>query len=175
MIRWTDLETSATLHRMMRPKKILIDWVGSSDWSMSDSSPLLLFRLCLFTSARPSLPSLHSSHFSTPVKCFVCCDFPCGYLSGDSMPRPGTGPQFPRQLYNCFGCVPDATGYRGIIDVKRNMYEMRRCGGVHMVPYAASREAIWAFFNGSFVIALNRSHMGHMIFHNFDPHALQRA
>lgn len=111
------------------------------------NSPLLLFRLCLFTSAHPSPPSLSlfffiSPHFCTPVKCFVCCDFPCGYLSGDSMPRPGTGPQFPRQLYNCFGCVPSATGYRGIIDVKRNMYEMRRCGGVHMVLYTASRKAI---------------------------------
>lgn len=102
-------------------------------YSVSVSSPLPI----------PHLPpSFYFSHFCTPVKCFVCCDFPCGYLSGDSMPHPGTGPQFPRQLYNCFGCVPNATGYRGIIDVKRNMYEMRRCGGVHMVPYTASCKAI---------------------------------
>lgn len=87
-------------------------------------------------------PSFYFSHVCTPVKCFVCCDFPCGYLSGDSVPHPGTGPQFPRQLYNCFGRVPNATGYRGIIDVKRNMYEMRRCGGLHMVLYTASCEAI---------------------------------
>lgn len=90
------------------------------------------------------------------------------------MPHPGTGPQFPRQLYNCFGCVPNATGYRGIIDVKRNMYEMRRCGGVHMVLYTASCKAIYPFFNGSFVISLNRSHMCRMIFHNFDLLVSQR-
>lgn len=108
--------------------------------------PSLSLHLC------PSLtspPSLHFSHFCTPIKCFVCCDFPCGYLSGDSMPRPGTGPQFPRQLYNCFGHVPNATGYRGIIDVKRNMYETRRCGGVHMVPYTAMQSHLtvvqWEF------------------------------
>lgn len=101
--------------------------------------PSLPLHLC------PSLtspPSFYFSHFCTPVKCFVCCDFPCGYLSGDSMPHSGTGPQFPRQLYNCFGRVPNATGYRGIIDVKRNMYEMRRCGGVHMVLHTASCKAI---------------------------------
>lgn len=134
-------------------------------YSIAVSSPLPI----------PHLPpSLYFSHFCTPVKCFVCCDFPCGYLSGDSMPHPGTGPQFPRQLYNCFGCVPNATGYRGIIDVKRNMYEMRRCGGVHMVLYTASCKAIYPFFNGSFVISLNRSHMCRMIFHNFDLPVSQR-
>lgn len=61
------------------------------------------------------------------------------------MPHPGTGPQFPRQLYNCFGRVPNATGYQGIIDVKRNMYEMRRCGGVHMVLYTAMQSHLTVF------------------------------
>lgn len=37
----------------------------------------------------PHLPPLgpfflSSSHFCSPVKCFVCRDFPCGYLSADS-------------------------------------------------------------------------------------------
>lgn len=50
-------------------------------------------------------------------------------LSEDSMVRFfGRRPLFPRQLYNCFGSGPDATGCRGIIDVKKkrmkwgNMY-----------------------------------------------------
>lgn len=110
-------------------------------------SLVLSFSACLLTSAYRLPPSLffYFSYFCTPVMCFVCCDFPCGYLSGDSMPHPGTGPQFPRQLYNCFGCVPNATGYRGIIDVKRNMYEMRRCGSVHMVLYRLTRSHLTVF------------------------------
>lgn len=45
-------------------------------------------------------------------------------------------PQFPRQLYNCFGRGPSATGRLGVIDVKRNAYEMRRGGGR---PYGSVR------------------------------------
>jgi len=41
-------------------------------------------------------------------------------LSEDSMVGFfGRRPLFPRQLYNCFGSGPDATGCRGIIDVKK--------------------------------------------------------
>lgn len=120
----------------------------SSSVRIPPPSRLLLFCLCLSTSAHPSPPSpLLLLFFIPPVpaplsSALFVVTFHAVYLSADSPPRPGTGPQFPRQLYNCFGYVPSATGYRGIIDVKRNMYEARRCGGLHMVPYAAPREAI---------------------------------
>lgn len=111
-----------------------------------------LRRFCYSISASPPLPIPHLP----PLFFFFCIPpipaplssalfavtFHAVYLSADSPPHPGTGPQFPRQLYNCFGCVPSATGYRSIIDVKRNMYEARRCRGLHMVPHAASREAV---------------------------------
>lgn len=88
----------------------------------------------------PHLPPLFSFFYSprscSPSSALFAVTFHAVYLSTDSAPHPGTGPQFPRQLYNCFGCVPSATGYRGIIDVKRNMYETRRC---ERPPYGSVR------------------------------------
>lgn len=141
-----------------------------------------LRRFCYSISVSPPLPIPH-----LPPLFFFCIPpipaplssalfavtFHAVYLSADSPPHPGTGPQFPRQLYNCFGCVPSATGYRSIIDVKRNMYEARRCRGLHVVPYAASREAVrvvfFLFSLGVLVTPLNRSHLWGKIFHNFRP------
>lgn len=108
--------------------------------------PPRLRRFCYPVSVSPPLPIPHLPPlfsfflflpFLLPVKCFVCHDFPCSLSERRQCASPvGTGPQFPRQLYNCFGCVPSATGYRGIIDVKRNMYEMRTC---ERPPYGSVR------------------------------------
>lgn len=115
-------------------------------FSSSVKIPPPLRRFCYPVSVSPPLPIPHLPPlfsfflflpFLLPVKCFVCHDFPCSLSERRQCASPvGTGPQFPRQLYNCFGCVPSATGYRGIIDVKRNMYETRTCerppyGSVH--------------------------------------------
>lgn len=112
----------------------------SSSVKILPPSPLLLFCVCLPTSAHPSPPSpllfFYSPRSCSPSSALFAVTFHAVYLSTDSAPHPGTGPQFPRQLYNCFGCFPSATGYRGIIDVKRNMYETRRC---ERPPYGSVR------------------------------------
>lgn len=99
--------------------------------------PSLSPHLCPSLTSLPSSPFFLFLPFLLPVKCFVCHDFPCSLSERRQCASPvGTGPQFPRQLYNCFGCVPSATGYRGIIDVKRNMYETRTC---ERPPYGSVR------------------------------------